>query len=399
MDVTDDDRVVEFQYLTKDDITNAARNRIALPRHALRTRPNLDNYVLSQANDNLLEELRRIAKVKKAQLENKQAAKRKRKVENREEHNKRKRIQTVAEEEDSTRYLELPTEEDVRRCYISFYNATSANALAMAVCAVCACEKLVEEAGFSVVKLSAIPNRNRLIPRKAHPAHDLYDGVLLEPKGVCCVEGSEPDVRICRDCLKELGKQIDIPPPRSLANNLWVGRVPWQLSSLTYPERLLVARAYPRVYTFKLHPKTLNARMDVSSFQRGMKGTVSTYALNRDAMADMVSGRIMPRPISVLPELISIVFFGRGKLPISYLRSLFKVWRRVVLEALLWLKANNKTYYGDINIDDERLRSLPEDDIPAELLDIVRQSEDIGIVEEESAGYVNNDADGERDKT
>jgi hypothetical protein len=70
----------------------------------------------------------------------------------------------------------------------------------------------------------------------------------------------------------------------------------------------------------------------------------------------------------------------------------------VVLEALLWLKANNKTYYGDIDIDEERLRSLPEDDIPAELLDIVCQSEDIGIMEEESAGYVNNDADCERHK-
>ena len=41
------------------------------------------------------------------------------------------------------------------------------------------------------------------------------------------------------------------------------------------------------------------------------------------------------------------------------------------------------------------MQSLPEDDIPEDLIDVVRQSEDVGIVEEERAGYVNDDDEGD----
>jgi hypothetical protein len=55
--------------------------------------------------------------------------------------------------------------------------------------------------------------------------------------------------------------------------------------------------------------------------------------------------------------------------------------------ALQWLKANNR-YYADIDINTERLTELPEDDVPEEILSVVRQSTDIGLVDQESAGYV-----------
>jgi hypothetical protein len=38
---------------------------------------------------------------------------------------------------------------------------------------------------------------------------------------------------------------------------------------------------------------------------------------------------------------------------------------------LIWLKQNNPKYYCDVNIDWEALNSLPEDDVPPELLKVI----------------------------
>ncbi|KAM6492122.1 hypothetical protein JOM56_005398, partial [Amanita muscaria] len=177
-------------------------------------------------------------------------------------------------------------------------------------------------------------------------------------------------------------------PRFSLANNLWIGRVPWQLQTLTFPEQMLIALLYPRVFVFKLYPKDLNYRPDGSTLQRGLRGNVSTYELDIEGATSMIQGRLMPRPVAILPSLISITFIGRGQLSRRSLGSIFRVRRHFVAEALQWLKHNNPKYYGHIEIDPERLQLLPPDDIPDELLSVVRQSTDTDLVEQESAGYV-----------
>ena len=57
--------------------------------------------------------------------------------------------------------------------------------------------------GLTKCHLNDIPNKNHLIPIQPHPAHELHDGILLQPQGV--VENSAGvQVNICQDCLKEL---------------------------------------------------------------------------------------------------------------------------------------------------------------------------------------------------
>jgi hypothetical protein len=162
---------------------------------------------------------------------------------------------------------------------------------------------------------------------------------------------------------------------------------------LTFPEQLLIALLYPRVYVFKLYPKDVNFHPDGSTLQRGMRGNVSTYDLDADGVASMVQGNLMPRPALILPSVISVTFIGRGDAPKRSLRSIFRVRRQFVFEALRWLKTNNHKYYGDIQIDPKRLCGLPEDDVPIEILGIIRQTDDIGLVDQESAGYVPTDSD------
>ena len=141
-------------------------------------------------------------------------------------------------------FLRLPTDTQVKGCYREFYKATSNAAMATGICGVCARALDVITNKVVPYSINSLPNVHRLIPRIPHPAHTLFDGKLLEPRGVEG-EGSNAVVKICRECFEDLKKTVDNPPQYSLANNMWIGKIPWELQVLTVPEQLLIALLYP----------------------------------------------------------------------------------------------------------------------------------------------------------
>jgi hypothetical protein len=148
-------------------------------------------------------------------------------------------------------------------------------ALEQVVCAICACERGHQLDGVSDFTLENIPPPMYLVPHQPHPDHTLFDGMHLAPEGVICQEGRSI-TNICYGCLGDLKKSSQLPPKFSLANNLWVGMVPIKLSSLTFPEQLLIAHLYPQVYVFKLFPKSSAGLVD--GLQHSMCGNISTYS-------------------------------------------------------------------------------------------------------------------------
>ena len=80
-----------------------------------------------------------------------------------------------------------------------------------------------------------------------------------------------------------------------------------------------------------------------------------------------------------------------GKIPKVWLHTTFRVRRAVVMAALVWLKHHNAKYYGTIEISPERLAHLLEDDVPEEIDALVRQTEDVSVLDEETDGYVPTD--------
>jgi len=261
---------------------------------------------------------------------------------------------------DDGEFLELPSNGILKSCYRQFYEATSNAALEHAVCAVCARERGCRLDGISTVRLEDIPSPSRLVPHQPHPDHTLFGEMLLAPEGVVRQEQGL-GAKICRECLADLGRTSLLPPKFSLANNLWIGAVPPELSTLTFPEQLLIAHLYPRVYVFKLFPKSGAGPTD--GLQRGMRGNVSTYELNVDAMMAMIEGQLMPRPPSILSSLIAITYIGAGRIPKNWIHLTFRVRRYHVSRALNWLKVKNPKYYGDVVISQHQLNRLPEDDI------------------------------------
>lgn len=385
--------------LTRTQLQECARGRVELPRAVLKSKDALVAYILASGCEEIFEEIRNRILNKEMGLVNREVGSetRKRKREERKvAHRKVARLETSLGEEahDTSKFLELPTDAQVKTCYRQFYEATSNEAIRMEVCAICAQERSVRRDRVAVCKLADLPHSERLIPFKSHFAHDLYNGRLLEPEGCFSADdGNETMVRVCSTCMADLESTRDKPPRFSLANNLWTGRVPWQLQTLTFPEQLLIALLYPRIYVFKLYPKDPQFRPDPATLQRAMRGTVSTYDLNIDGVSSMVQGNLLPRLPSILPSVISITFIGRGTLPKRYLRSIFRVRRHFIFEALTWLKTNNPRYYGNIVIDPVRLGQLPEDDVPDEITAIVRNTSDIGLIDQESSGYVPLDSD------
>ncbi|CAK5281219.1 unnamed protein product [Mycena citricolor] len=285
-------------------------------------------------------------------------------------------------------FMRLPDDAQKQAIYRRFFEATSNAGVAMMICGVCAREVdagIRDDEDSTPRRLDTLPNVHRLVPRVAHPAHTLYQGKLLEPKGVV-VQADEIRVRVCSQCSASLLKAEDQPPKFSLANNLWIGPVPWHLQVLTFPEQLLIALLYPCVFVFKLHPRV--GGRDPTKLQRGMRGTVSTYELDSDGITSMLVGDLMPRPPAVLASVISVTYIGVGQLPKNWLCSTFRVRRNVVFNVLHWLKENNPKYYGSISIDSSRLAALPDNDVPIEVLSLVRQTEDTDVVARESDGYL-----------
>ena len=374
--------VEDLARLTIAEIFSVVKDFMQVPRPLRRRKDVLIPYVMEHADGPLRGALEEAVRSRTPD----QPLKRKRADTQFQTRKAQRATETEQDVHDVSRFLELPSKSSIHGCYEDFYNATSNAALETLVCGICAREVSVQNDGLSTIDIQDLPTR-RLTPQVPHPAHVKFrGGMLLEPQGVV-----DDLVRVCGSCRAELAKDRSLPPKFSLANNLWIGQIPWELKKLTFPEQLLIAHIYPRVFVFKLYPKAMNRVQGPETLQRGMRGTVSSYDLNVDAVTAMVEGKLMPRPLAVLSSLISVTYIGVGKLPKNWLRSTFRVRREAVASALCWLKANNPKYYGDITISSSALEQLPVDDVPDELLSIIRQSEDVGILDQEGAGYVRTD--------
>ena len=383
----------KLRMLTMEEISSIlSANDVPVPHDRQRPKAALVEHAIKVAPLDVLEELLRQAANKRKRRADEEKPRRNQKRARQETDDRDEEMAGMQEEgvEMPHHFLKTPTELTRARCYERFYEATSNGALEMCVCAVCGRECTVKEDKVSVMPLSLMPNSRRLVPAVPHRAHELFQGKLLEPAGVTVGE-EDPIIGVCGECMQELNKAGEAPPKYSLANRMWIGKVPWELQVLTFPEQLLIALLYPRVYVFKLFPKRSTGASGLSNLQRAMRGNVSTYQLNTDAIASMVEGKLMPRPPAILASLISLTFVAVGEIPKPWLHTMFRVRRAVLLKALQWLKMNNPKYYGDIEISTQRLEDLPEDDVPDEINAIVRQTENVAVLDEENDGYVPRD--------
>nr|GAT59124.1 predicted protein [Mycena chlorophos] len=207
-------------------------------------------------------------------------------------------------------FLRCVSEETIAACI------SGNSALAKGTCMVCARRLFVTE--LEQCKPDDIPNLHLLSPTHPHPAQFLYRGSLLHARAV-----SAPVQFVCSQCHSQLLKFER--PPLSLSNNMWIGDVPFALSILTLPERILIGIHFPAAYIVKLFPKKGSpGSWDKESINSGLCGNVSTYHLNTSAISDMVTGNILPRPVGLLAAVIAVTFVGARNIPLFILPDIFE---------------------------------------------------------------------------
>ncbi|KAF7315758.1 ATP-dependent DNA helicase [Mycena indigotica] len=287
----------------------------------------------------------------------------------------------------SADFLRVPDEQIVESCISKFIDLTGNAALSKKTCIVCARRLFV--AKIETIDFNSIPNRHVLQPTHSHPHQRTVEGLLfhdtVNPEGLNDV---------CSTCLIALRRCSR--PKLAVANNMWIGNVPFQLEILTLPEQLLIALYFPAAYIMKVYPAKIRYRASASktdgmepiAINEKLRGNVSTFRLPTAQIVNMAAGQIVPRPSLILASLIGVTFVGvdRKALALPSLKTMFRVRRHRVWEALLWLKQNN-SIYRDVTIDSSAIERLPEDDIPLEITENVRYSNDVDAVRREHAGY------------
>ena len=287
-------------------------------------------------------------------------------------------------------FLVCPSECVINQCTVDFIKHTSNDALAKEVCMSCARSQWRHHT--MMLGIADIPNRPKLIPSDTHPSHTLTDGMLLHV-GAVHNSSSGKVGRVCDDCMRDL--KLGKKPKLSLANQMWIGDVPFELSVLTIPEKIIIARYFPVAYVVKLFPKKKGARFwNPARLNSGVRGNVSTYRLNTEDIVDMIDPKIMPPSSRILAATIAITIIGPQGLPEKSMPGFLRIRRARVRAALMWLKLHNPLYLN-VEISDETLNQYPEDGIPREILSIVKYLDDLERVDAERAGYVVEDDDEE----
>lgn len=138
-----------------------------------------------------------------------------------------------------------------------------------------------------------IANKEQLQPDVLHEDQELMEGMLIEKKG-CIIQDGKTHIQICSQCVDAMDSCTTGPPKFSLANNLWVGNMPWQFEVLMLPEELLLAWVFPRVFIIKLFPK--RGHMEVEMMNSVLQGNVMTFSMNVPKVINMLKGNLMPQP-------------------------------------------------------------------------------------------------------
>lgn len=295
--------------------------------------------------------------------------------------------ETIPQSEDT--FFHTVSDECIDGCVSSFINATGNVATTIKTCAVCAGNFFAKE--LTVFAAADMPGKTKLRPEKTHPAHVLTEGMLLHHTVHTSTHdsGKKDHILICHTCLSYLNR--DKTPPLALANNMWIGDIPPQLSILTLPERILIACFFPAAYIVKLYPKKTGAHSWSSDgMHSALCGNVSTYRLNTDDVHKITAAPVLPHCLAVLASTVGVTFIGPKNVPEKTMPGFLRVNRERVHVALNWLKEHNPVY-KNITISAERLHELPNNQVPFEIMSVVKYSEDTAALAQENDNYVPDD--------
>ena len=174
--------------------------------------------------------------------------------------------------------------------------------------------------------------------------YEALNGMVLDSLGFC-----DANVIICETCSSALKRNR--LPEKALANNLYTGKIPHELSDLTCVEESLIARCRVKCTIYKITQRSFG-----NTSQLKLCGNIITFPQNPDRILDLI-------PQKPEQDTFQIVFIGKVKPTNEQLKRLFTVRYTKVKNALEWLKKHNHLY-KDVKINEQLLEQLPQNDVP-----------------------------------
>ncbi|KAF8461303.1 hypothetical protein JB92DRAFT_2570416, partial [Gautieria morchelliformis] len=187
--------------------------------------------------------------------------------------------------------------------------------------------------------------------------NDAIDGLMLAREGLQSMPNGTTKVFLCPDCQSSLTHEK--LPRFALKNDLYHGRLPDEFADLSWVEEMVCS-----IYRNTAHVTRLYNSSDPCQ-PRMFHGNTCAHDINILSVADT-----LPRTPADLNGMLSVVFFGRGKLDLSKLGTLFHIRKAKVWSFLCWLSSNNELYQNII-IDRSIMDLYPDDGILPGLEDAI----------------------------
>ena len=186
--------------------------------------------------------------------------------------------------------------------------------------------------------------------------HVALDNMMLCRQGIESSDSSVFKVHVCEDCYgcldpKSAKRKAPATLPKfSLANKLYLGKLPDRFKDITWVEEQVCALYRSTVFVYRLY------HSDNPQDPYMAKGNSCAHPQNTVSTA-----KVLPRTPADVAGCISVVFTGPNKtVPKAALKNVFRVRKNVVRDFLEWLRVNNPMY-KDIAIDETHLSMYGDD--------------------------------------
>jgi hypothetical protein len=208
---------------------------------------------------------------------------------------------------------------------------------------------------------------------------------LLEREGQSIIylgdKSANGDVLICPSCMKKLNHAKKPEPPKnSIFYTPLGGDLPEELKDLTFPEQMMISPIMCKAYVIKLvsygHP---------NQAQRGVKGNCIAFLQDVHHVATTLPDLEAPS------KYLQVCFVGDETSPakLRQVKKVLKVRKEKVLRALEFLCKNHAGFKKlNITIDYDKINQLPDDDIPADIIDNMVLDTDVAQALGEHSSYI-----------
>lgn len=173
--------------------------------------------------------------------------------------------------------------------------------------------------------------------------------LMLHKQGIVSILDSSAVIQLCPDCFHSLSNHK--LPKFALANNIFRGSLPDDLSDITWIEEIVCA-----IYRNTAHVTRLYGSSD-PSHPTVLHGNTCAHEMNVISTA-----AVLPRTPADVNDMLSIVFIGSNRPTAQALKKLFRVRKGKVMSFLMWLKNYNKLY-EHIPIDHTIANQYPDDGV------------------------------------